>query len=108
MCKQLLSFRTRIRIQADKELQIIWQDDHVSKFDWDWLCERSFSAENRKNYIEHHYRTKPKLWSKNQFVMKEFQANSVFDTDEGTYRYQRQFHGSIAEIILIILIYYDV
>lgn len=70
-------------LQADKQLQITWQDDHVSKFDWEWLCDRSFNADNRKKYIDGHYRPKPKLWSKTQFVIKEFQAESVFNTDAG-------------------------
>lgn len=71
-------------------MQIIWQDDHVSKFDWDWLCERSFSAENRKKYIDNRYRPKYNLWSKKQFVLKEFQAENVFETDKGVY-YLRKF-----------------
>lgn len=60
-----------------------WLDDHVSKYDIEWLLKRHFSDDNRKSYLEHRYRPTPKLWSKNQFEMKMFQANDVFEDDEG-------------------------
>lgn len=47
--------------------------------------ERSFSDDNREHYLEHQYRPMPKLWSKNQFEMKVFQADDVFTSDEGSY-----------------------
>lgn len=55
----------------------------MSNYDVEWLLERSFSAENRTRYLENHYRPQPKLWSKNQFEMKIFQAKEVFENDEG-------------------------
>lgn len=64
-------------------MHVTWQDDHVSKFDLEWLHKRNFSAENRQKYLNNHYRSKPVLWSKDQFVLKEFQANDVFETDDG-------------------------
>lgn len=62
---------------------MVWQDDHESQFDIEWLLERNFSAENRKRYLDDHYRSKPQLWSKSQFDLKTFQAHDVFETDEG-------------------------
>lgn len=70
--------------QIGSQLQVTWFDNHVSRYDIKWLLERSFSRENRENYLENHYRPKPKLWSKNQFEMKVFEANDVFTNDEGT------------------------
>lgn len=69
--------------QIGKQLEVTWLDDHVSNYDVEWLLERSFSAENRTRYLENHYRPQPKLWSKNQFEMKVFQAKEVFEYDEG-------------------------
>lgn len=60
-----------------------WQDDHVSKFDIDWLRERNFTTENQKRYLDKHYRPKPKLWSKDQFDLKPFQATNIFEDNEG-------------------------
>lgn len=64
---------------------MIWKDDHVSKFDLQWLYERRFTAESRQKYLNNHYRPKPLLWSKEQFEMKEFEAAGVLECDEGTY-----------------------
>lgn len=64
---------------------MIWIDDHVSKFDLEWLYERSFNAESRKNYLDNHYRPKPMLWSKKEFEMKQFKAADILENDEGTY-----------------------
>lgn len=58
-------------------------DDHVSKFDLEWLHERSFTAESRQRYFDNHYRPKPSLWSKEQFEMRTFEARNVFENDEG-------------------------
>lgn len=60
-----------------------WLDNHMSKFDIDWLIERSFTAENKKRYLEEHYQPELALWSKKQFEMKIFQASDVFESDEG-------------------------
>lgn len=68
--------------QIDKQLQITWKDDHVSNFDLNWLHERSFNADHQKQYIDTNF-IKPKLWSKNDFKMKEFQAVDVMESDEG-------------------------
>lgn len=66
---------------------LTWYDNHISKFDIDWLVERSFTAENRKRYLEEHYQPPVALWSKKQFQMRTFQAADVFGSDEGTYIY---------------------
>lgn len=70
-------------LQVDKSLKIVWNDDHVSTFDFDWLYDRNFTPENRKKYIETSYRLKPILWSKDEFVLNKFEAPEVFDTDDG-------------------------
>lgn len=57
----------------------------MSKFDIDWLVERSFTDENRERYLEEHYQPKLRLWSKKQFEMKTFQASDVFGSDEGMF-----------------------
>lgn len=67
-----------------EQLEIVWNDDHVSKFDFNWLYERNFNRENQKQYLEKNYRPAQKLWSRDQFEMKEFQAKDVFETDEGS------------------------
>ncbi|XP_055309057.1 gamma-butyrobetaine dioxygenase-like [Sitodiplosis mosellana] len=72
-------------VSINKQLEVIWKDDHVSKFDFKWLYERSFTAESRQKYLDNHYRPKPMLWSKEQFEMKEFKAGDVFENDEALY-----------------------
>lgn len=62
-----------------------WNDDHVSKYDIEWLIQRNFSPENRKRYVENHYLPTPILWSKDQFKMNEFQSIDVLESDQGTY-----------------------
>lgn len=63
---------------------MVWEDDHVSKFNLEWLRERSFATEHQKKYLDNHYRPQPKLWSKEQFEMKQFDANDLFENNEGT------------------------
>lgn len=71
--------------QVDKQLQVTWMDNHVSKFDISWLVERSFTDENKKRYLENHYQPELQLWSKKKFEMKTFQASDVFQSDEGIF-----------------------
>lgn len=65
----------------------------MSKFDIDWLVDRSFTAENKKRYMEEHYQPELHLWSKKQFEMNVFQAYDVFESEEGTtiYNYLHYF-----------------
>lgn len=69
-----------------------WSDNHISKFDIEWLIERSFSDENRKHYLEEQYQPPLALWAKKQFEMKTFQAADVFDSNEGICTYPSYFY----------------
>lgn len=71
-----------IGFQADNDLEITWKDNHISRFDLNWLQERSFLTENQNEYLDQNY-IKPKLWSNDQFSLKEFQAADVMESDEG-------------------------
>lgn len=70
-------------LQVDKHLEVTWKDSHVSTFDLKWLRDRSFVPENQKKYLDNYYLPKHKLWSKDQFVMKTFEAKDVFENNEG-------------------------
>lgn len=73
------------KIQIDKQLEVIWNDNHTSKYDFDWLFERNFTAENRQRYLTTKYRPPMDLWSKQQFKLEEFQVADVLGSDEGTF-----------------------
>lgn len=70
-------------ISLDKNLQITWADKHISNFEIDWLYKRNFSFENRCKYLESIYRPKVKLWPKDEFSMKTFEAANVLETNDG-------------------------
>lgn len=61
----------------------MWNDDHVSAFNIDWLLERNFSKRTRDQYLADNYRPTMQLWSKEQLTLKKFEANDVYGTDEG-------------------------
>lgn len=71
------------RFKVDKQLEITWNDDHVSRYDFNWLFERNFTAANRQRYLTNEYRPPMDLWSKDQFVLEQFEFADVLESDEG-------------------------
>lgn len=62
----------------------------MSRFDLDWLQERSFLTEDQNEYLDQNY-IKPQLWSKDQFLLKEFRAADVLESDEGMKEFKVQY-----------------
>lgn len=79
----------------------------MSKFEIDWLVERSFTAENKKRYMEERYQPELHLWSKKTFEMKIFQAADVLESHEGTFTPHTYLSGSTFDCVLIIIKLFD-
>lgn len=69
----------------DMQLKVTWSDndDHTSVFDYEWLKVRSFSRENREQYLKTFYRPEKRLWSKNDFTdsLEYFDFTKVIASD---------------------------
>ncbi|XP_077290144.1 gamma-butyrobetaine dioxygenase [Arctopsyche grandis] len=72
-------------VQLTKDnIEIKWDDGHLSTFNLKWLHERSFNKSDRKNYTENVYKLKKKQWSKNQFdsIFKKFKYDCLINENE--------------------------
>lgn len=72
-------------LQFDKSLKIIWNDDHVSEYNFKWLRDRSFADNDRRKYLSTTYRPDPRLWGKADFenVIESFEFEDVVNTSDG-------------------------
>lgn len=72
-------------VSLDEQLKIIWNDEHSSQFDLNWLKARNFSEENQESYLNEIYRPKPRFWSKVEFnkIVESFEFNDILRTKDG-------------------------
>lgn len=66
-------------------MQVTWNDNHISKYDFEWLFERNFTAENQERYINTRYQPPMDLWSKKQFDLEKFEVADVLGSEKGTF-----------------------
>lgn len=55
---------------VDNDIILRWQDDHISKFNTDWLIKHSFLKESQNKYLEENYRPVRVAWNKNNVLSK--------------------------------------
>lgn len=66
-------------------LKVKWSDQHESTHRLEWLLKRRFDSDAREKYLQHNYRPKRRLWTKQQFesTLKTFEFNDLIETDDG-------------------------
>lgn len=51
-------------------------------FSFDWLNERNFSLKNRTTYLNDVYKPRPRLWSKNDFLLQHFNYREIMASND--------------------------
>lgn len=72
-------------VKLDGKLRVVWNDNHSSDFELDWLQARSFNVGDREKYLNKIYRPRPRLWSKTEFdkFVEHFKYDDIVSTRQG-------------------------
>ncbi|XP_017779601.1 PREDICTED: gamma-butyrobetaine dioxygenase-like [Nicrophorus vespilloides] len=80
-----------IKTNGDNKIEIDWDDDHRSIYNFDWLKKRSFKRTVQEKYLADSYLPEKILWDKKDFfnVIKTYQYDDVMNDDESHYNWLR-------------------
>jgi gamma-butyrobetaine dioxygenase len=63
----------------DNQLKLVWSDGHESDYDINWLLERSFAENVRKEWLNQHYPMKRISWDTAAFnkILKKYDFHDI-------------------------------
>ncbi|XP_069693592.1 gamma-butyrobetaine dioxygenase-like [Periplaneta americana] len=68
----------------DNQLKLVWSDGHESSYDVNWLLERSFADNVRKQWLNQHYPMPRIPWNTADFntILKKYEFRDILESDE--------------------------
>ncbi|KDR15510.1 gamma-butyrobetaine dioxygenase-like [Zootermopsis nevadensis] len=67
----------------DNQLKLVWSDDHESDYDFNWLLERSFAENVRKDWLKQHYPMMRISWDTANFnkILNKYNFHDVLNSE---------------------------
>ncbi|XP_023707783.1 gamma-butyrobetaine dioxygenase isoform X2 [Cryptotermes secundus] len=67
----------------ENQLKLVWNDGHESDYDLNWLLERSFTENVRKEWMKQHYPMTRISWGTVDFnkILKKYDFNDILNSD---------------------------
>ena len=69
-------------MQAESnQLKMVWSDGHESEYDLNWLLERSFAENTRKEWLKQHYPMARIPWDTAEFdnILKKYDFHDILN-----------------------------
>lgn len=73
-----------LHIDAEQQqLHVRWSDEHQSRYELQWLQQRSFDPQQQRSYLDEFYRPRTRHWAGAEFgeIAKSFQYEQVMSED---------------------------
>lgn len=70
-------------VADSNQLKLVWSDGHESEYDLNWLLERSFAENERKEWLKQHYPMARIPWDTIEFnkILKKYDFHDILSSD---------------------------